>query len=91
MSVGEDTFFDALQDDLDLEVTGVGPTYDEEDEEDDSKQQNDSDEGPSLPKGSFMAAYLKAIQGRLQKELSQKKGKVAVRTWLLQDLKKFNF
>ncbi len=52
MSVGEDIFYDALHDDLDLDVTGVGPTYDEDDKDDDanSKQQNDSEEGPPLPK-----------------------------------------
>jgi hypothetical protein len=37
MSVGEDSFFDALQDDLDLDATGVEATYDEDEIEDDNK------------------------------------------------------
>jgi hypothetical protein len=76
-----------------LDVTGVGATYNEDDEDDNhsSKQHNDDSEGTALPKDSVMTAYLKAIQKRLQIELSQKKGKTGVRQWLLQELKKFNW
>jgi hypothetical protein len=93
MSEEEGTFFDALQDHLDLDITGVGATYDEDDEDDNhsTKQHNDDSEGPPLPKDSVLTAYLKGIQKCLHIELSQKKGKTGVRQWLLQELKKFNW
>lgn len=82
----EALFFDALETHVD--IGDITATYDED--EDPASKRNGS-EGPELPKGSVMTGYLNAIQRRLKDELSQKKGAIGVRPWLLQELKKFDW